>query len=64
MSETTGPPASDPVAPTALEALRALATSEVAITELLRHREVYTPRGLLSVLWHEPSAPVPAAIVM
>ena len=64
MSETTGPSASDPVAPTALEALRPMATSDVAITESLRHREVYTSRGLLSVLWHEPSASVPAAIVM
>ncbi|MGK0273822.1 MAG: putative alpha/beta hydrolase family esterase [Ilumatobacter sp.] len=64
MPETTGPPPSDPVSPTALEALRPLATSEVAVTDTLRHREVYTSRGLLSVLWHEPSAPVPAALVM
>jgi len=64
MSENTGPSPSDPVGPTALGALRPLATSEVAITESLRHREVYTSRGLLTVLWHEPSAPVPAALVM
>jgi pimeloyl-ACP methyl ester carboxylesterase len=55
----------DPTNPTALEALRPLATSEVAVTASLRHREVYTTRGLLSVLWHEPTVdPVPAAIVM
>ena len=64
MSETTGPSPSDPVDPTALEALHALETNEVAVTGTLRHREVYTSRGLLSVLWHEPSDPVPAALVM
>lgn len=46
----------DPSNPTALEALRSLATAEVAISAQLRHREVYTSRGLLSVLWHEPSS--------
>lgn len=46
--------AEDPSNPTALEALRSLATAEVAISPVLRHREVYTSRGLLSVLWHEP----------
>jgi len=45
---------SDPVDPTALEALHPLATSEVEVTPTFRHREAYTMRGLLSVLWHEP----------
>lgn len=58
----------DPTSPTALEALHSLATAEVAITDSLRHREVYTSRGLLSVLWHEPVAELrgaePAALVM
>jgi len=45
----------DPSNPTALEALRSLATAEVSISGQLRHREVYTSRGLLSVLWHEPA---------
>jgi len=56
----------DPTDPTALEALHPLATSEVAITDELTHREVYTARGLLTALVHEPSdsAAVPAAIVM
>ncbi len=54
----------DPANPTALEALSPLATSEVDITPAMRHREVYTTRGLLSVLWHEPAADAaPAAIV-
>lgn len=50
----------DPVNPTALEALRPLATSEAAISPTVRHREVYTTRGLLSVLWHEPTAGIEA----
>jgi hypothetical protein len=56
----------DPTDPTALEALHPLATSEVAITDALTHREVYTARGLLTALVHEPrdAAAVPAAIVM
>ena len=56
----------DPSDPTALEALHPLATSQVAITDALTHREVYTARGLLTALVHEPtgSSAVPAAIVM
>lgn len=55
----------DPSNPTALEALHPLATSEVAITASLTHREVYTGRGLLTAFVHEPSGPpVPAALVM
>lgn len=55
----------DPTNPTALEALHPLATAETSITESLRHREVYTSRGLLSVLWHEPVAdPRSAALVL
>ena len=56
----------DPANPTALEALHPLATCEAEISPSIRHREVYTARGLLSVLWHEPVEPParPAAIVM
>ena len=64
-TEATSSPG-DPVDPTALEALHPLATSEVEVTPAFRHREVYTTRGLLSVLWHEPPtdvATLPAAIV-
>lgn len=58
--------AADPTDPTALEALHPLAAGEVAITPALIHREVYTARGLLTGLIHEPAAEstVPAAIVM
>ena len=59
--DTTG----DPTDPTALEALHDLATCEAPITESLLHREVYTTRGLLTALIHEPTTtPVPAALVM
>ncbi len=47
-------PAGDPTDPTALQALHPLATSEVEVSPTLVHREVYTARGLLSVLWHRP----------
>lgn len=56
----------DPSNPTAVEALHPLAHSEVAITSNLVHREIYTGRGLLTGLLHEPppESTVPAAIVM
>ncbi|MFK7920128.1 MAG: alpha/beta hydrolase [Ilumatobacter sp.] len=55
----------DPSNPTALEALHPLASSEVAVHERLTHREVYTSRGLLSALIHEPIVEAsPAALVM
>lgn len=55
----------DPCDPTALEALHPLATSEVEVTPTLRHREIYTRRGLLTVLTHEPppASALGAAIV-
>lgn len=37
---------------TPLEALGVLASQEVAVTDRLRHLELYTMRGLLTVLWH------------
>lgn len=54
-------PHADPSDPTALEALRPLASTEVTVTPSssrrpsLLHREVYTTRGLLTVLRHQPS---------
>jgi len=45
----------DPSDPTALGALRPLASTEVAVTPTFLHREVYTTRGLLTVLTHEPA---------
>ncbi len=44
----------DPSDPTALEALRPLASTEVAVTASMSHREVYTSRGLLTVFRHRP----------
>lgn len=43
-------PTSRPQTP--LDALGVLASQEVAITERMRHLELYTTRGLLTVLWH------------
>jgi pimeloyl-ACP methyl ester carboxylesterase len=37
-----------------LELLEALTVEEVAITPDLRHLEIYTMRGLLTLLWHGP----------
>lgn len=62
----------DPVDPTALEALRPLARTEVTLVQSapgqasLLHREVYTSRGLLTVFRHQPPvgvSSVRAAIV-
>jgi hypothetical protein len=39
-------------APTPLAALGVLADQEVAVAPNLRHLELYTARGLLTVLWH------------
>jgi alpha-beta hydrolase superfamily lysophospholipase len=53
-------PFADPSDPTALEALRPLASAEVAVSASLLHREVYTSRGLLTVLRHRAADGVPA----
>jgi hypothetical protein len=66
MTDANGAEApSDPSAPTAMEALHPLASSEVEVTPSFRHREIYTRRGLLTVFTHEPdeSVAVPSAIV-
>lgn len=63
----TASDASDPTDPTALEALHPLARAAVEIasngSSSLHHHEIYTRRGLLTMLVHEPAAPLPAAIV-
>ena len=59
-------PLADPSDPTALDALRALASIEVAVSASLSHREVYTSRGLLTIFRHRPPdgvTPQRAAIV-
>ncbi len=48
----TGRAPGSPRPETPLEALSVLASGEVQITPELRHLELYTMRGLLTVLWH------------
>ena len=55
------------VGPTPLDALQVMASSDVMLTPTLRHVEMYTMRGLLTVLWHEPPEGVqvqPGALVL
>lgn len=49
---TSGGENDRPAPQTPLEALGVLASQEVAVTDRLRHLELYTMRGLLTVLWH------------
>jgi len=52
---------------TPLDALGVMASSDARLTPTLRHLEMYTTRGLLTVFWHEPpdSAPrAPGALVL
>lgn len=55
-------------AATPLEALRVMASQDVMLTPTLRHVEMYTMRGLLTLLWHEPDGGPdvqhPAAMVL
>jgi hypothetical protein len=48
--------------PGPLDLLEALARQEVAVTPTYRHVEVFTMRGLLSILWH--GAPDAGAVVV
>jgi pimeloyl-ACP methyl ester carboxylesterase len=52
--ERPGPPR------TPLDALGVLARQDVELAPGLRHHEVYTRQGLLTLLWHEPPAGVAA----
>jgi pimeloyl-ACP methyl ester carboxylesterase len=54
---------------TPLEALQVMASQDVMLTDHLRHVELYTMRGLLTLLWHEPAessgaAAAPGALVL
>ncbi|MET0460851.1 MAG: alpha/beta hydrolase [Ilumatobacteraceae bacterium] len=51
---------------TPFDALGVIGSQEVGITDGLRHLELYTMSGLLTLLWHEPPAgtATPAAIVV
>jgi hypothetical protein len=42
---------------TPLDAIGVLASQEVEITPMLRHLEIYTMRGLLTILWHARCSP-------
>ena len=44
-----------PAGQTPLELLGVIATQDVMLTPTLRHVEMFSMRGLLTVLWHEPS---------
>jgi predicted alpha/beta hydrolase family esterase len=52
----TAPTGASSALPSPLEALGVLASTDVMITPTLRHLEMYTRGGLLTVLWHEPAA--------
>jgi hypothetical protein len=54
-ASTAGTTPSTPFAPTTpLDALQVMASSDVMLAPGLRHIEMYTMRGLLTILWHEP----------
>ena len=40
---------------TPIESIGVIASQEVAVTPALRHLELFTMRGLLTLLWHEPA---------
>ncbi len=45
----------DPLPRSPLDLLEAIAREEVVINDDLRHLEIYTMRGLLTILWHGPT---------
>ena len=50
---------------TPLEMLVILASQQVSVTPTLRHIEMYTSRGLLTMFWHEPHGNArPVGVVM
>lgn len=66
MSEVGPDPGDGTTSP--LEALGVLANQDVMVTPSLRHLELYTLRGLLTILWHEPAGEAakaaPSAVVL
>jgi len=66
MSDRPTEPAAS--ASTPLQALDVLANQDVMLTPTLRHLELYTMRGLLTLLWHEPegnpTTPAAGAVVL
>lgn len=64
MGDFAGDDAADDSVGTPFDALGVLATQDVMITPGLRHLELFTRHGLMSVLWHEPvGAPSPVAVI-
>jgi pimeloyl-ACP methyl ester carboxylesterase len=57
MEDSPGTAGNVPATP--LDALQVMASSDVMLTPHLRHVEMYTMRGLLTILWHEPPDDVP-----
>ena len=57
MDDPLGTAGTSPTTP--LDALQVMASSDVMLTPSLRHVEMYTMRGLLTLLWHEPAADAP-----
>jgi pimeloyl-ACP methyl ester carboxylesterase len=57
MDDQTGTAGTAPTTP--LDALQVFASSDVMLTPTLRHIEMYTMRGLLTILWHEPAEDAP-----
>jgi len=58
---------SDATPATPFDALQVMASQQVALAPGLRHIEIYTMRGLLTLLWHDPPEDHPshaAAIVL
>jgi alpha/beta superfamily hydrolase len=50
---------------TPLEMLGIMASQQIAITPTMRHIEMYTRRGLMSLFWHEPHGDArPVGVVM
>jgi alpha/beta superfamily hydrolase len=63
----TDPADTEGRATTPLDALDVMASSDAMLTPTLRHIEMYTRRGLLTLLWHTPAdgTPVqPGAVVL
>ena len=65
MDESFGTAGTAPTTP--VDALQVLASSDVMLSPTLRHIEMYTMRGLLTILWHEAAdgaARQPGALVL
>ncbi len=59
MSEPGAAPSTGASGRSPLGSLGVLASSEAMLTPALRHLELFTPRGLLTLLWHQPAQTVP-----